>query len=347
MSLIDTLMQSIRSEYAGNLDRHEMRQSRYGVYDLFKRQTTSPASILSPDLVEKIKKSFGNTVTVPVMLDDDVAISNVRRCTIQDAENDSALVTLTFATYAFGFTMTPGQHFNNDIGYQADFNHKFRKYLLKFASTLDSACIAKLAADKNIYWPADVTNIYSQSGNALQVAQADRNDLYNQLSAIMETLDFYGEYDVAANTVHKPLVQRLINQGNANDENDAFQFQGYKWAYSNRITNGANKESTIYLMPQGSVAIENRNDPDAIMGSSVGDFKRWEEVMVPLVDLKMGAYYHKDCADRSALHAGATGLTRTLVEGFEWSTDICLVTAYNSSPSTKASPIVKVEVATT
>ena len=55
-------------------------------------------------------------------------ISNVRTCTIGDDESSSALVTVTFATYQFGFTMIPGQYANNEIGYMADFERKILRY---------------------------------------------------------------------------------------------------------------------------------------------------------------------------------------------------------------------------
>jgi len=347
MSLVDSLMQPLRQEYSGQLDKFEMRQSRYAGYDLFQKQTNDASGILTPDVRSAVKKSFGNSVVIPVLNADSVTIGNVRSCTIADSENTSKLITLTFVTYAFGFTMTPAQHYNNDVKYQADFNQKLRKYLLQFASTLDTACINKLSTDKNIYWPSAITNIYSQTGNALQVSQAQSPDFYNNLTSIMETLDFYGNYDIVASTSHNPLVRRLTNQGANNNTNQVFQFNGYEWGYTNRLTNGAGIQSTVYVMPKGAVAMENRNDPDAVMGSKVGDAKIWSEVEVPLVNLKMGSYYTKDCSDRSMVNTGTTGLTRSLVEGFEWSTDVCYVTAYNSAPSTKGSPIIKAEISNT
>ncbi len=345
MSLVNTLTQSLRQSYEARLDKHELRPSRYGGLDLFQKQTADPLGILTAQNKESIKRSFGNSVVIPVLDAPDVTIGNVRSCTIPDLENTSNLITLTFTTYAFGFTMIPSQYFNNDVAYEADFQRKLNAYLLKFAATLDDLCISRLETDKNQFWGTEITDIYPEVGNALRVPNADKNDFYNQAATIMELQDFYDVTDVLANTNHKALINRLNSQGEGNNENQAFQFGNFMYGYSNRVGNGAGVNQTGYLVAPASVAIENRNDPDAVLGHQTkGGEKQWEEVEVPIVDMTMGAFYSEDCADRSALHSGTAGLKRTLVQGFEWSTDVVTITSYNSSPSTKYKPITKFEI---
>jgi hypothetical protein len=290
---------------------------------------------------------MGNTVVVPVLDAEAVTIGNVRACTVADSENTSKLVTLVFATYAFGFTMTPQQHYNNQINYEVDWRRKMDKYLLKFAEVLDTAAVANLEANRNIYFPAALTAYYPVVGNALQVTQAQKNDYYNNLSSIIRTMDFYENIHVISSETGRPLWQRLQNQGTGNAVNESFQFAGYTPHFSNRITNAAGVQSTHYAVANGYVGVENRNDPDAIAGSRVGDIKVWGEADLPLVNLRVGTYYYEDCADRSALHAGTAHLTRTKVEGYEFSTDICFVNAYNSAPATRYMPILKAEISAT
>lgn len=345
MSLVETLMQPLRSKYtAKTMDKNEMRFSRYGAWDFFQNQTALGTGILTPEVKQLIKGSMGNTVKVPVLDAEDVVISNTRSCTVADSENTSKLVTLTFVTYSFGFTMTPSQHYNNDVAYEQDFQRKLEKYLLKFAATLDTAAVNKLNTDKNQYFPADLLAYYSQSGNALQVADADKNDFYNNLEAIMNTMDYYDRINIIGSTSSKPLVNRLDAQGAGNGINEAFQLGGYAWNYTNRIVNNEGVSATVYAVPDGYVAVENRNDPDARAGSRVGTSKEWSEVQVPIVNMLMGSYYYEDCANKSALNAGTAHLTRTKLEGFEWSTDVCYVTAYNSDPAARYSPILKAEM---
>lgn len=346
-------MQPLREQYSGRYDKNESRPSRYGAFDFMMEDGMSPQSIFSDDVRNKIRNSFGNSVQIPVLDAKDVTIGNVRSCTIADDENNSALITLTFVTYAFGFTMYPGQFKNNDIGYQADFSRKLNDYLIKFAATLDSQAVATFETNKNQYW-ADLAVYYPQVGDALQVTAAQQNDYYNQLQAIKETQDFYGDIKVVSSTSGSPLVRRLDNQGAGNGVNENFQIAPYDWMWSNRVLNGAGIRSTQYAITEGSTAIETRIDPDSEAGHKVGEQIEWAAVDVPLPgsanSLRMGSLYRQDCVDASGIqtpNTGVAGLTASLKESFQWSVDMVFATAYNSDPANRYSPITKVEISAT
>lgn len=346
MSLVQTLMQPLWAKYSPQLDKNEVRQSRYGVWDFFQQQTGLSDGVLTAKDKENVKKSFGNTVQISVLDSKDVTISNVRSCTIADDENTSKKLALTFVTYSFGFTMVKNQYFNNNVDYQNDFTRKLDLRLLKFAALLDSQGYATLNNARNTYFPGDISAYYPIVGNAMQVADSEKNDFYNNLESIMNTMDYYGKVNVITSTSGAPLVNRLKNQGAGNATNEEFQLDGYQWWKSNRVLNNAGIKSTNFAVTDGNVAVVNRNDPDAINGESVGNgLKKWDIVNVPIVNMDMASYYYEDCADKSALQAGTTGLTRTKIEGYEWSTDVCFVTAYNSTPDTNYGPILKTEIA--
>src|SRR5688572_15819348 len=122
MALANTLTQSLRTKYPNNFDKNEHRLSRYGAMDFFKKDTTGAGAILSSEQIGMIKQSFGTSVVIPVIDGEDVTIGNVRSCTVVDSENTSKLVTLTFITYAFEFTMYPALHYNNDLKRQSDYD---------------------------------------------------------------------------------------------------------------------------------------------------------------------------------------------------------------------------------
>jgi hypothetical protein len=346
MALANTLTQSLRARYPNNFDKNERRLSRYAVWDFFKKDTRVPGAIFDTDILSKIKQSFGNQVVIPVIDGEDVTIGNVRSCTVPDKENTSQLVTLTFVTYAFGFTMYPAQHYNNDIKYQADYDVKLKKYLLKLAAILDSQCVTVLDTNKNQIF-TDLTQYYPEVGDALQITQAQKNDFFNNAEAILHQIDFYDSPHVIASTSLAPLWRRLDNQGSNNGINESFQLPPYTTWMSNRVTNAANVAITGYLVQEGTCAVENRNDPDAIMGSRVGEQMVWEEVAMPIVDLTMGSFYREDCSDASGLQSGTSGLTRTKKESFEFSTDVCFQTVYNKNLAANVNPIVKFQIATT
>jgi hypothetical protein len=346
MSLVLSLTQSLRTQYPNNLDKNERRLSRYGAWDFARKDSTVPGTILTPDIDSKIKMSFGNTVVVPVIDSEVVAIGNTRSCVVADDENTSKLITLSFVSYAFGFTMYPAQHYNNDVKYQADYDTKLLKYLLQLASVLDSQVITTVDAVKNQFWTGIDPDFYANVGNALQVPQAGKEDFFNQASSVLERMDFYGNPVVLHNTYAKPNMNRLLNQGPNNAINEQFQFDPYTFFGTNRIPNGAGIQSAGYLIQEGSMAVENRNDPDAIM-KSVGPGMEWNEVDMPIVNLKMGSFYKTECNDASALHAVSAGLKNTLRESFQFSTDVCFMTVYNSAIGARYNPFVNFQILTT
>lgn len=352
MSLVTTLMQPLRTKYvAGTMDKNEVRRSQYGAWDFFQQQSKLSGGILTPEAKAFIDKSAGQLVDIPVLNAQDVTISNVRSCVIPADTETSALVRLTFVTYAFGFTMNPARHANNDVSYQELFDRKLEEYLIKLAATLDTAAANTLNTNRNIYFPAAITAYYPVIANALQIPLEERNDFFNQLDAILKEMDYYTQPNIVGSTSLEPLIRRLFAQGAGNSVNEAFQFNSQRWFTTNRMLNAAGIGQTLFAIPDGYVATRNRNMPDNIMHSIIGSadnpIKEWGEAQMPIVNLKMGTYYTQDCADMTALDGGGARmahLARTKVEGFAFDTDVCFVTAYNSAPSTRYSPIVKAEI---
>lgn len=348
MSLIATLMQELRSQYTPQYDQNELRESRYGALRAFQ-EDASQRPIFDPETIANIMRSYGNTVQVPVLDAQAVTVTSpyTRTCVVADSENDSALVALTFASFGWRFSMTPATHYNNDINYMRDFERKIRKYAIQFASDLDDLCIAQLDTDKNAVWTG-LVDFYAVVADALQVPQAGKNDFYNNLESIMAVADFYDMITVISSTKHMPLVRRLDNQGSSNATNEGFQMalRSYDWKPTNRIANGAGVESAGYAVQNGSTFIWNRNDADTVIGGNIGgDVKIWSQEQMPIANMLMGAYYQQDCGDRSAINSTASaGNTRSRYEGFEFSTDVVVATAYNSDPATRYNPIVKFEV---
>ena len=351
MSLVSTLMQPLRAQYPNSFDQNEDRLSLYGAWDTYKRSTMHPNSILNPDIVSKIKMSDpALTVQVPAIdQDTDISIRNVRSCVVPIEELDSRLISLTFETIVFSIQMIPAEHQNNDIKYEAVFQRKMLQRLRRVAEILDARSITNLENNRNTYFPAAfTTGFYPVVSNAIRVSQAQRDDYYNQLRSIFSLADFEDEFIfVVGSTTHDPMVRRFINQGSGNSTNLTFQFAGYDFTHTNRITNGGGVQSTAYSIVPGNIAVETRVDMDARMGNRIDENHFWEMVRLPILDVEAGAYYRKDCADRSGDHTGTQQLSRTMVESFEFSFDVTYMHALNSNTAGVFSPIFKTEITTT
>ena len=351
-TLLATLMQNFRSEYTANFDRNELRESMYGALRYFQEDSAPDRAIFDAETRDNIMRSYNNSVVVPV-LDAQVIASTTpytRTCVITDAENDSALVTLTFASYGFAFSMTPATHYSNDVKYQEDFDRKVRKFLIQWADDLDNLCIAQLEADKNAFWTNIAPDFYAEVADALQVPLASQEDYYNQLESIHAVADFYDDISVITSTGGMPLVRRQEAQGSQNATNEGFQMdlRSYRWYQTNRIGNAAGVGSTQYSVGRGTCYIGNRNDADAVQGNRINDVSVWGQEQTPIINFNVGTYFTQDCGDRSAIAGAATaGNTRSLFQGFEWSSDFVVATAYNSDQATRYQPIFKAELLTT
>ena len=174
MSLVLTRIQNTLAN--SNADKYE--------YRAFMVQSNDPTGILTPEMKEKARASIGTTLQTPVIdYDADVTIGNTRTLTIADSENTSRFIDITFATYAWGFTIAPAMYMNNEIGIQRDFSTKLMKYAYAVAKKLDEAALAVLAADKTQVVKNKL--LYDFKGNTLNAKWTERENVFGDLEVQM------------------------------------------------------------------------------------------------------------------------------------------------------------------
>ena len=345
-NLAETLMFPLRPLYPTNFDKNERRTPVTGAMEIFEKQNNDPLTLLTPDVRDKIKNSFNNTVQIPVINYEDVIISDIRSCEFCTEGNESKIISLTSFVVSFCIYMATDQHKNNEIKKEAQFNAQLTARLQALRDWLDLQKILKLEQNKNQYWPQELLDYYPEIGDAFQVTQAEKNDLYNNMTAAMKTMNFMGNPDVLVNPIGMPIVNRLMNQGSQNGINESFQLGAYReWHASNNVVNGdPTIQSTGYVITPGTVATESFVDPSCEAGIDLGN-KSWSVARnVPLANIDMGLFYQADCSDISADQAGLELSTRSHVESYEWSANVMDLVVYNSDPLTRYNPILKFEV---
>ena len=342
MSLINTRMQNIRA--TSDFDKNEYRPSRYGAFDMFMMQTSDPAGIISSELEQKAFQSIGRTIEVPVInFDSDITIGNARTITIPHSENTSALVTIAFATYAWGFTIIPSQHMNNEISIQKDFEKKFIKYLYTLAGILESSAVASLSANKTQVFNDILT--YQNVANVLGASWPQRETLIGDLNVIMGANDYYGRYHLVGNAGVESVIRKLAQHGLYNDQMKYMEYSDKILHFSNTISNAANKFGTGYMVEAGNLGILTRVERESILRSTTGDGHEWDIDTLPLLNLPVGTYYYDEVEDVSTMGAHVADLTRARVEHYGFAVDVAFVTAYNSSPATLPNPILAFDIA--
>lgn len=342
MSLVLTRIQNIRAN--SNLDKFEYRPSRYGALNAFMVQSEDPTGILTEELKQKARTSIGNTLETPVIdYDADITIGSTRTLTIADSENTSKMVQITFATYAWGFTIAPAMYMNNEIGIQKDFETKMMKYIYAFAKKLDEAALAQLAASKTQILKNKL--LYDFSSNAVNAKWTERENVFGDLEVMMGANDFYGQLHIVGDPGVESIMRKLQQHGLYNDVNKQNEFGTKVVHLTNNIAAAEGKYAQGYAVNAGSLGMLTRFERDCLLGTVSGDGHEWGIATLPLLNMPVGTYFYDSVGDYNAIAGAATAdMTRTRKEHYGFAVDVAFLTAYNSSLSTLASPILAFNV---
>ena len=342
MSLVLTRIQNIRAN--SNLDKFEYRPSRYGALNAFMVQSEDPTGILTEELKQKARTSIGNTLETPVIdYDADITIGSTRTLTIADSENTSKMVQITFATYAWGFTIAPAMYMNNEIGIQKDFETKMMKYIYAFAKKLDEAALATLAANKTQILKNSL--LYDWSSNAINAKWTERENVFGDLEVMMGANDFYGQLHIVGDPGVESIMRKLQQHGLYNDVNKQNEFGTKVVHLTNNIAAAGGKYAQGYAVNAGSLGMLTRFERDCLLGTVSGDGHEWGIATLPLLNMPVGTYFYDSVGDYNTIAGAATAdMTRTRKEHYGFAVDVAFLTAYNSAPSTLASPILAFNV---
>ena len=319
------------------------RPCEYGALDFFIQQTDAPNSIISPNLRDRAFASMGNTVQVPVInYDGDVTVSNVRSCTIADAENTSALYTIVWKTYAVGFTMVPTLYMNNEISYDHDFARKMEKICRALANALDVDAVAALEAQKTQVFK-DLLQ-YQQSANVINVPKQMATEILGDINPIMRANCYPETIHIIGNAGVDSLIRKLAQHGIYNDVNKRMEYDNKIIHYTNNVVNGEGKNGTFFAVVDGNVGVLTRVDREALRRASA-NFHEWDVVRLPFIDLPVGSHYYTSVGDQSAIAGAASAdMICNVKEYFGFSVDVAYIVAYNSAPETVANPIIKAAI---
>lgn len=342
MSLVLTRIQNIRAN--SNLDKFEYRPSRYGALNAFMVQSEDPTGILTEELKQKARTSIGNTLETPVIdYDADITIGSTRTLTIADSENTSRMVQITFATYAWGFTIAPAMYMNNEIGIQKDFETKMMKYIYAFAKKLDEAALATLAANKTQVLKNPL--LYDWSSNAINAKWTERENVFGDLEVMMGANDFYGQLHIVGDPGVESIMRKLQQHGLYNDVNKQNEFGTKIVHLTNNIAAAENKYAQGYAVNAGSLGMLTRFERDCLLGTVSGDGHEWGIATLPLLNMPVGTYFYDSVGDYNTIAGVATAdMVRTRKEHYGFAVDVAFLTAHNSAPSTLASPILAFNV---
>ncbi len=352
MSLVNTRLLAARAAYPTLLDRDQLRKDQFGLIDVAVRANSNPNSIISAQVRQMLKDNWKSAnMQIPVMNRATYTVTDGRSCNFSDLEANSALVTPTYITKTTGFSMVPAANMDNTIAYEQEFRRLYEDAERALAIQVEQAIYAALNTNKSAVFGSPLVGAgldYPLAGDALQVSTALRTEFFNQYQAIANADEFYGNFDVIGTPVLKADVNKFINQGAGNNENQAYQFAGYNFSYSNYVTTTASARSTGFIMPAGSIALESRLSPEEKAGMETTTGVEWDNVTSELMPgLQIGVKYKSDCHDAydgGSGRSGVAGDTSSLKEQWTLTVDFCILTPYNLNGATLAGSIHKFDI---
>lgn len=346
MSLLATRMLERRA--SGNLDKWEYRAAQVGALDFIARDTERPDSIATEEMKQKFRTAFSTDVKVPVInYDSGVSIGNVRSHTVADSLNTSALVTITSATYTFGFTQAPALYMNNEISGQRDFNVNMEKYELKLMDTLNAVATALLESNKTQVLANDLN--YAVSGNTVNFTAAQADKAFGEVERMQRSNKYFGPMHVIGNRGVDSVVGNLEQFSTYNTQNKALEFKNKTFHYTDAIADAADKKATGYMIAPGSTAMMFRFDREAELGTvSQHSGYTWGINRLPMTGIPVGTMEYESVGDYSSTFGAATADGKAIRKyHFGFSVDIAFMFAYNSDAANIASPCIKFDIATT
>jgi len=259
----------------------------------------------------------------------DFTLGTSKSCTPTGETSGSGKITLSWATkkgeVKTSFKQFAGNEFAQAQVLANDLYNFERSFFFGDVGSagIESILLAHLEANKS-----GVNNggsgIFDAAEDTMFVAAANVDDFYNLVTADMQMNDYMPIFNDVHDTMWTAKQRKYVNQGAGNATNLAFQFAGFEFNPTNKLTTAAignnTPTSVHYVLPEQAVAILDWNDPLNVKGAATGDreWTTYQSILFP--EFTFDVLKYKTCADTSADGGG----TQDLVEVWEMSFNYAL-----------------------
>ena len=332
------------------MSKNSLRMGEYGALELFVEQSRMADGIINPVLRDRVFRSIGRTVQIPVFdPNSNIAVTTSRSCTVADAENISKLYTVTFANVTSGFTMVPNLYHNNEFSYEDDWIVKYRTMEDKLGDALDVLAVAALASGQSQVFAQALG--YTVTGNSVQVPYTKRVNIFGDVKGMMRANRFRADgLHIVGNAGCEAIVRNLQIFGRENAQNLDREFAGNRLHYTNNVANATATQTTSYsgaffAVAPGMVGFLSRVSRPELARTKTAIGHEWGTEVLPGLGLEFGFHYYQTVGDMSAIASTASAdMVCDLKEHFGFSLDVAFITAYNPAIATQANPIIHADI---
>ncbi|MBE9489008.1 MAG: hypothetical protein IMY67_01820 [Bacteroidetes bacterium] len=337
MAITPTALADYAARYKPRgLDVHE---ERIGSYGMFTFAVNDAKNLIDTKGINAGRTAESRTVKVPVLNKEVVTINNARSLTITGNASTSAFQAVTYVTLASDITMERMSYYDNEIQYQQVLDRKLLALQNAWLEQLDQMAVDQAIVARTQF-DASAGVPYTLALDILEVPNADKEEWFGEIDAIYNINNFdAATMAIVGDPRLRTVVKGIDEFAIYNSQNKALRLNGKDITFSNRVPKTGSYGA--FVMLEGSLGIMNWNGKEYIDGVKETESKFKSIAFMPKLGLDVEVFHDSKFTD---LTPGIPGSETSMVDHIQVSTDIAVISAYQSAPVTVASPIFQVNI---
>jgi hypothetical protein len=204
-----------------------------------------------------VKQSDQDTVAIKIINKQSITTGSARAYNHSGNKNDSTSVNATFTTYTanFGYSLKES---DRTIWELAEIQSKqILSAIIALHESVETGLVAWLNTNKSqvVQSLTPRSGTWDATNHKFQVANTDYNRWMQRVKGFMREQKYQGLYEMIADEVLFQEGEYLIQQGQGNSTNLAWQGNGIDAMVSQDVTVDTNSIGAGFLFPQGTVGI--------------------------------------------------------------------------------------------
>lgn len=251
----DTVLLNARAFINENQNKKfELRPAKNMVIDAFLRNR----EFTVPNLAA-IKQATTQTTQFEYMKSLAFTIGTAKSNTPSGQKSGSGITSLVWATKTFVIDLPTKQYHGNEVSRDMGFAFSLWNAEKTFWSTMATAGLTYLAANKSTVNSGDGNDGTLGTGT-MTIANADKEQFYGIVDGHMYLNNYAGPYIDIYSSYWQKYVRHYQNQGAANDENLQYQFGNFMFHPSNNLSAGTGNLAKHYIIPDGGIVMLDWNE---------------------------------------------------------------------------------------
>lgn len=280
----------------------ETRGSEYGALDA---AVAGMNKLLPKGTLQTLKQSDNQPLKIDVFNKEDEGAATTFSCDASGA-GATARQSLVFQGFVESFSLSYGEMIENRYSYQEMFRLRWREKMKNLYKRMDSYIVSILEANFSAGAGTNFTlfnNAFQVPLDAYDIAENRAALWLNKVKADMFKNDFSGNFHILGESNLLAICSSMLNQGQGNETNLGWQFQGVSRNATNRIVNNTGIYATGFVFEVGAFGAFDWTPKIFRAGLQNGQ-DVWTSFVDPRYGMTWGVKSARKCADNTSINSG-------------------------------------------